>query len=92
RVYDRTMLLLGGLLVIGLICNLLVRPVDPKYFMATGDAPVLPQVEVAQQAEAQRQQRGTTEVIKLVLAWSAVLLPLLWGLSITIRMAAGLFG
>ncbi|ARN80963.1 OFA family MFS transporter [Methylocystis bryophila] len=32
-VYDQTMYVLAGLLVIGLICDLLVRPVAAKYFM-----------------------------------------------------------
>jgi MFS family permease len=30
--YNSTMFIMGGLLVIGLIANLLVRPVDPKYY------------------------------------------------------------
>ena len=29
--YNSTMFLMAGLLMIGLIANLLVRPVDPKY-------------------------------------------------------------
>ena len=29
-VYDRTLYIMAGLLVVGLICNLLVRPVDQK--------------------------------------------------------------
>jgi len=31
EVYNLTMYLMAGLLLIGLICNLMVRPVDPKY-------------------------------------------------------------
>jgi len=31
QVYNQTMYILVGFLVIGLICNLLVRPVDPRY-------------------------------------------------------------
>ena len=40
-VYDRTMYILAGMLVLGLICNLLVRPVAAKWFMAhrTGAPP-----------------------------------------------------
>jgi MFS family permease len=30
--YDLTLYIMAGLLLIGLICNLLVRPVDPKYY------------------------------------------------------------
>ena len=33
QVYNQTMYILVGMLVIGLICNLLVRPVAAKYFM-----------------------------------------------------------
>ncbi|MCE9578892.1 MAG: OFA family MFS transporter [Deltaproteobacteria bacterium] len=33
--YGFTMYLMAGLLMIGLICNLLVRPVDPKHHLAT---------------------------------------------------------
>ncbi len=32
--YNVTMFIMAGLLVIGFICNLLVKPVDPKYHMA----------------------------------------------------------
>ena len=33
--YNVTMFIMAGLLVIGFICNLLVKPVDPKYHMAS---------------------------------------------------------
>ena len=33
EVYDRTMLILAGMLVLGFICNLLVRPVAEKWLM-----------------------------------------------------------
>ena len=33
QVYDFTMYILAGMLVLGLICNLLVRPVDPRWHM-----------------------------------------------------------
>ena len=32
-VYDRTLYILAGLLLVGLVCNLLVRPVAPKHHM-----------------------------------------------------------
>ena len=38
QVYNQTMYILVGLLVIGLICNLLVRPVADKWFMSDGRA------------------------------------------------------
>jgi MFS family permease len=36
QAYNITMYVLAALLVIGLICNLMVKPVDPRYYM-TGD-------------------------------------------------------
>jgi MFS family permease len=37
QAYNTTMYILAGLLVVGLLCNLAVRPVDPKYFMSEGE-------------------------------------------------------
>jgi MFS family permease len=36
QAYNVTMYVLAGLLIIGLICNLMVKPVDPRYYM-TGE-------------------------------------------------------
>ena len=37
QVYNQTMYILVGMLVVGLICNLLVKPVNPKYFMTDAE-------------------------------------------------------
>jgi MFS family permease len=37
QAYNVTMYILAGLLVIGFICNLMVRPVDERYYMKQGD-------------------------------------------------------
>lgn len=37
EVYNITMYLMAGLLLIGLICNLMVKPVDPKYYFQIKD-------------------------------------------------------
>ena len=34
QVYNQTMFILVALLAIGFVCNLLIRPVDPKFFMS----------------------------------------------------------
>jgi MFS family permease len=34
HLYDYTLYILAGMLVIGLICNFLVKPVDPKWYMS----------------------------------------------------------
>ena len=39
QAYSTTMYIMAGLLLIGLICNLLVKPVNPKYFMKEHQEP-----------------------------------------------------
>jgi MFS family permease len=39
QAYNVTMYVLAGLLVVGLICNLLVKPVDARYYMTTDEVP-----------------------------------------------------
>src|SRR5258708_22763351 len=34
HLYDYTLYILAGMLVIGMICNYLVKPVDPKWYMS----------------------------------------------------------
>ena len=41
QVYNQTMYILVGMLVVGLICNALVRPVDPKWYMSDADVAAL---------------------------------------------------
>ena len=37
QVYNQTMYILVGMLAVGFVCNLLVRPVNPKHFMSEAD-------------------------------------------------------
>jgi MFS family permease len=93
QVYDITMYILAGLLFIGLICNLLIKPVDPANFMS------------AEELESERriahdkavQNVGNTVVADetkssgtgvLILAWAVVVVPILWGVYITLSKAA----
>src|SRR6202022_3363927 len=46
-VYDRTMYVLAGMLVLGMICNLLVRPVAAKWFMEPATAAPAPATAAA---------------------------------------------
>ncbi|WP_255516305.1 OFA family MFS transporter [Luteimonas suaedae] len=100
QVYNTTMYILVGMLVLGLICNLLVRPVNPKHFMTSeelahekrlahekidaGGASTIPQEEMV------RIGRGGNPLL-VAGAWAAVGLPLLWGVWITLDKALVLF-
>ena len=87
NIYDNAMLVLAGLLVVGLICNLAVRPVAAKWFTsraASGAAPV-----AAARAATTVASPGFSAIA--VLPWLAVGLPLIWGFWQTVLKAAVLF-
>jgi MFS family permease len=44
--YNATMYLMAGLLLVGLVCNLLVRPVDERFHDREGALPQLPSVKI----------------------------------------------
>ncbi len=53
QVYSQTMLILAAMLAVGLACNLLVRPLDAKWFM--GDAELAQEKRLANEKAAQVQ-------------------------------------
>jgi MFS family permease len=95
QVYSTTMYVLAGLLGLGLICNLLVRPVAEKNFMTAADEA---KFDASQQA-ANTVATGTAAVGSsepsptwlIVAAWLAVGIPIAWGVWITLQKAAVLF-
>jgi MFS family permease len=86
NVYDHTMYILAGLLVFGLVCNLLIRPVRPGLFTTTTAISSRPASSVTASGPA---RRGG---FALPLAWLAVGVPLAWGFYMTILKASVLFG
>ena len=88
QVYNQTMYILIGLLVIGLICNLMIRPVADKWFMT--DAELAEEQRLAhERASAAEVGSGSggsarTSPVVVVLAWLAVGLPLAWGVYRTL--------
>ena len=87
-VYDVTLYLLAGLLIIGLVANLLVRPVATKWFMS--DAEVTALQGRAASVRGESNTGGFTATTAL--AWAAVGIPILWGVWITVAKVAVLFG
>ncbi|MBE7940980.1 MULTISPECIES: OFA family MFS transporter [Ramlibacter] len=97
QVYNQTMYILVGMLVIGFICNLLVRPLDPKWFM--GEAELEEEKRLAHEKaraaeagmEAVQARADSTPAAKVWLAWLAVGIPLAWGVYRTLLAAAKFF-
>jgi MFS family permease len=85
NVYDRTMYILALLLAGGLVCNLLVRPVAQNWF--TKVESLSPQVAFTTPGAAPSGKLS----LPLVLAWTAVGIPLAWGFYMTVLKAAALF-
>ena len=93
-VYDITLYILAGLLVLGFICNALIRPVADKYFMT-------PEQLAAERALSHDKAANGSTVLEwraapgslpmVIAAWLAVGIPLAWGVLITLQKTAVLF-
>jgi MFS family permease len=88
-VYDVTLYLLAGLLVIGLIANLLVRPVPHKWFMSPDEVRAAQGYHDGPHVIPSSRARALTAAS--VLAWAAVGIPIAWGVWITLTKVAVLF-
>ena len=118
--YNQTMYVLAGLLLCGLVCNLLVRPCAEKYYMSDEEVAAQKHITVAEVVKEDDDIHADFEdfveealeptapdadppaavgappgskggSLLLVLAWSAVGVPLAWGVWITLLKTATLF-
>ena len=95
QVYNQTMYILVGMLAIGFVCNLLVRPVADKHFMS--DAELATEKKLAHEKAAASEvgagsgAGGTTSPVLVGFAWLAVGIPLVWGVYRTLLSAAKFF-
>ena len=98
RAYNQTMFILVGLLVVGLICNLLIRPLDAKWFMSADE---LAREKVLAHERSRANEVGAATVTAdgdrqsatflVVLAWLAVGIPLAWGVYRTLISVSKFF-
>jgi MFS family permease len=104
--YTVTMYLMAGLLLVGLVCNLLVRPAGPRggTVQAPGEATapderVRPETTTGIQVRLGAQvttpevpvASGRRTVLLLVVSWLWVGIPLAWGVLETLRTSLALF-
>jgi hypothetical protein len=84
--YNHTMWLMAGLLLVGLLCNLAVKPVHSRHHLEavaeTGE------FVSAQQTRPERSARASSI---LAAAWTFVGGPLAWGVFSTLQRALALF-
>jgi hypothetical protein len=88
---------LAGMLLLGLVCNLLIRPVDPRHHMTEeqlakerATSPVRA-LGFASAPVADLTPARANHGVVLVLAWAAVAVPLAWGGWITLSKALVFF-
>ncbi|SHN15823.1 OFA family MFS transporter [Rhizobacter sp. OV335] len=95
QVYNQTMYILVGMLVIGLIANLSIRPVADKHFMS--DEELAEEKRLAHDRAAASDvgsgpgAGGTTPTFMVALAWAAVGIPLAWGVYKTLLTVGKFF-
>ena len=92
--YDMTLYILAGLLVLGFVCNMLVRPVADKHFMSDAELAAERALSHDKGAEGARSLEwhpapGTLPLV--LIAWAVVVIPLAWGIWITLQKTAVLF-
>ncbi|WP_020180399.1 OFA family MFS transporter [Methylopila sp. M107] len=90
QAYNQTMYILAGLLVLGMICNLLVRPVAARHHMAEEKPAAVaarPVAAAAASAGDTPTAEATTSPVLVGLAWAAVGIPLAAGVLITVQKA-----
>ena len=91
-VYDRTLYILAGFLVVGFICNALVRPVASKWLMKeSAPAPSARGAAPASGGGSFGIGLGGVLAIECVLPWLIVVAPICWGLWYALQSAAKIF-
>jgi MFS family permease len=94
HLYDFTSYVLCGMLVIGLICNFLIKPVNPKWFMSQEEVAKL---QAASAKSATDTPSGSFGIGKGGLDWQAAVfwafvgIPLAWGVWTTLKATVAIF-
>ncbi len=97
QVYNQTMWILAGLLIVGLICNVLIRPVDEKWFMSPDELAHekhLAQDKIHEEevsADETDDMVKSTPMVLVYAAWTIVGIPLAWGVYKTLMNVSKFF-
>ena len=82
KLYDSTMYVLCAMLVAGLICNYLIKPVDPKWHMSEAEVAKLQAASASKDSTIQHGSFGIGKGgldLKAAAFWAFVGVPLAWG-------------
>ena len=92
QVYDFTLYILAGMLALGFVCNLLVKPLSQRWFMSDEQVAALQPAPQPQSHTRHTSLGPSRPGAMLVLAWLAVGVPIAWGVWVTLQSALVLFG
>jgi MFS family permease len=93
QLYNTTMYILCAMLVAGLICNYLIKPVDPKWYMSEAEVAKLQEAS----AKGSTIPSGSFGIgtggfdAKAALFWAFVGIPLAWGVYKTLESVVKIF-
>jgi MFS family permease len=94
QLYNTTMYILCAMLIAGLICNYLIKPVDPKWHMSEAEVAKLQAANASAGASGPSGSYGIGfggMDAKAALFWAFVGIPLAWGVWITLQSASKIF-
>ncbi len=94
QLYNSTMYILCAMLVAGMICNFLIKPVNPKWHMSEADVAKLQSASAKRDATIQHGSFGIGKGgldFRAALFWLFVGIPLAWGVWETLKSAAKIF-
>jgi MFS family permease len=94
HLYDTTMYILCAMLIGGLICNYLIKPVDPKWNMSAEEVARLQAASAKSAASVQSGSFGIGKGgldVRAALFWLFVGIPLAWGVWKTLESAIKIF-
>jgi MFS family permease len=95
QIYAPIFIVISGLLVVGFIANLLIKPVDERMTMT--DAELAEVQKLGHEKTVSESTTGTSNQteqsggLMLVLAWAAVLIPISYGIIVTVQKAWTIF-
>jgi len=94
HVYDVTMYVLAGMLVVGFVCNYLVKPLADHWFMKPEEVVALQAAHAKSDAAIVHGSFGIGKGgldAKAVVFWAVVGIPLAWGVWQTLQSAIKIF-
>jgi MFS family permease len=94
QLYNTTMYILCAMLIAGLICNYMIKPVDPKWHMRDAEVAKLQAATATAGASGPSGSYGIGFGgldAKAALFWAFVGIPLIWGVWETLKSASQIF-